>query len=71
MIAYAMSQKGVTINGQLFVLNTADTAFPQLVATLLPAGIKGMVVCGILAALMSSSGIAVQFVGNAVYHRFL
>ena len=54
MIAYAMSQKGVTINGQLFVLNTADTAFPQLVATLLPAGIKGMVVCGILAALMSS-----------------
>ncbi|MCZ2416796.1 MAG: hypothetical protein LC132_04480 [Burkholderiales bacterium] len=54
MIAYAMSQKGVTINGQLFVLNTADTAFPQLVATLLPAGVKGMVVCGILAALMSS-----------------
>ncbi|MDD4919673.1 MAG: Na+/glucose cotransporter, partial [Bacteroidales bacterium] len=54
MIAFAMSQKGVMINGQPFVLNTADTAFPQLVATLLPAGLKGMVVCGILAALMSS-----------------
>jgi len=54
MIAFAMSQKGVTINGQVFVLDTADTAFPQLVAALLPAGIKGMVVCGILAALMSS-----------------
>ena len=54
MIAFAMSQKGVTINGQVFVLDSADTAFPQLVAALLPAGIKGMVVCGILAALMSS-----------------
>jgi len=54
MIAFAMSQKGVIINGEQFVLNTADTAFPQLVAALLPAGIKGMVVCGILAALMSS-----------------
>ncbi len=54
MIAFAMSQKGITINGQVFVLDTADAAFPQLVATLLPAGIKGMVVCGILAALMSS-----------------
>jgi SSS family solute:Na+ symporter len=54
VIAFAMSQKGVMINGQPFVLNTADTAFPQLVATLLPAGLKGMVVCGILAALMSS-----------------
>ena len=32
----------------------ADAAFPTLVATLLPAGVKGLVVCGILAALMSS-----------------
>ena len=29
-------------------------AFPTLVAKLLPAGVKGLVVCGILAALMSS-----------------
>jgi len=32
----------------------ADAAFPALVAKLLPAGVKGLVVCGILAALMSS-----------------
>ncbi len=31
-----------------------DAAFPTLVAKLLPAGVKGLVVCGILAALMSS-----------------
>ncbi len=54
MIAFAMSQKGITINGEVFVLNNADAAFPALVATLLPAGVKGLVVSGILAALMSS-----------------
>lgn len=32
----------------------ADAAFPTLVSKLLPAGVKGLVVCGILAALMSS-----------------
>lgn len=36
------------------VLENADVAFPLLVAKLLPAGFKGVVVCGILAALMSS-----------------
>jgi SSS family solute:Na+ symporter len=54
MIAYAMSAKGVTINGELYVLPSADAAFPSLVAQLLPAGVKGLVICGILAALMSS-----------------
>ena len=55
MIAYAMSTKGVTLaNGETFVLSTPDAAFPTLVATILPAGVKGLVVCGILAALMSS-----------------
>lgn len=55
MIAYAMSAKGnVTLNGELYVLPSADAAFPSLVAQLLPAGVKGLVVCGILAALMSS-----------------
>ncbi|MDA3852747.1 MAG: sodium:solute symporter, partial [Bacteroidales bacterium] len=55
MIAYAMSVKGgVMLNGQEYVLPSADAAFPSLVAQLLPAGIKGLVVCGILAALMSS-----------------
>ena len=54
MIAYAMNAKGVTINGELYVLPSADAAFPSLVVQLLPAGVKGLVVCGILAALMSS-----------------
>ena len=56
MIAYAMAHKegGVMVNGQLFTLSSADAAFPTLVSTLLPAGVKGIVVCGILAALMSS-----------------
>lgn len=35
-------------------VHNADAAFPTLVAKLLPAGVKGLVVCGILAALMSS-----------------
>jgi len=54
MIAFAMVQKGVVINGVPFTLSSADAAFPTLVKTLLPAGMKGLVVCGILAALMSS-----------------
>jgi SSS family solute:Na+ symporter len=55
MIAYAMSTKGITLpNGETFVLSTPDAAFPTLVAKILPAGVKGLVVCGILAALMSS-----------------
>ena len=54
MIAFAMNQKGIVVNGETFVLATPDAAFPTLVAKLLPAGVKGLVVCGILAALMSS-----------------
>jgi SSS family solute:Na+ symporter len=54
MIAYAMMKNGIVVNGEVFQLSTADAAFPTLVAKLLPAGVKGLVVCGILAALMSS-----------------
>jgi SSS family solute:Na+ symporter len=54
MIAYAMMKNGVLVNGETFQLSSADAAFPTLVAKLLPAGVKGLVVCGILAALMSS-----------------
>ena len=54
MIAFAMAQKGIVINGETFTLTSSDAAFPTLVAKLLPAGVKGLVVCGILAALMSS-----------------
>ena len=59
MIAFALHQKyvGAGAEGFLPLLNgnpNADAAFPTLVAKLLPAGVKGLVVCGILAALMSS-----------------
>jgi SSS family solute:Na+ symporter len=59
MIAFALHQKGLETGGFLPVLTdgvtaNADAAFPTLVAKLLPAGVKGLVVCGILAALMSS-----------------
>lgn len=54
MIAFAMQQAGVLVNGEAFSMSSADAAFPTLVSKLLPAGFKGVVVCGILAALMSS-----------------
>lgn len=55
MIAFALHQKMGSFlpllpNG----LPNSDAAFPTLVAKLLPAGVKGLIVCGILAALMSS-----------------
>lgn len=48
IIAWALSQKGELI------LNTPDEALPMLVKVLLPAGLKGLVLAGLLAALMSS-----------------
>ncbi len=58
MIAFALHQKTLADGGFLPMLSNgvanADAAFPTLVAKLLPAGVKGLVVCGILAALMSS-----------------
>ncbi len=56
MIAYALNSK---MGGSFLPVDAAgvamsDAAFPTLVAKLLPAGVKGLVVFGILAALMSS-----------------
>jgi SSS family solute:Na+ symporter len=48
MIAYAMKTKG------MITLPDSDSAFSVLVSELLPVGFKGLVVGGILAALMSS-----------------
>lgn len=48
VIAYALAQTGH------FQLLEADQAFPTLVKTLLPAGLRGLVAGGLLAALMSS-----------------
>ncbi|HOH30018.1 MAG TPA: sodium:solute symporter [Candidatus Hydrogenedentes bacterium] len=48
MIAYALAQKG------MLHLDSPDKAFPALVSQLLPSGLRGLVVAGLLAALMSS-----------------
>jgi solute:Na+ symporter, SSS family len=48
LIAFALSQKG------MIHLANPDAAFPTLVSTLLPPGMKGIVVGGLVAALMSS-----------------
>ena len=48
VIAYALSQQG------RLTLAAPDQALPTLVATLLPVGVRGLVVAGLLAALMSS-----------------
>jgi SSS family solute:Na+ symporter len=48
IVAYALKQAG------RLELPETDQAFPVLVKTLLPAGLRGLVVAGLLAALMSS-----------------
>ncbi len=48
IIAFALKQKGV------LTYDRADQVFPVLVQTLLPAGLRGLVAGGLMAALMSS-----------------
>ncbi len=50
IIAFALSIKDPTV----FSIEKADRAFPMLVKTLLPVGLKGLVAGGLMAALMSS-----------------
>ena len=50
IIAIALSIK----DPNLFSIDKSDNAFPMLVKTLLPAGLKGLVAGGLMAALMSS-----------------
>ncbi len=50
VIAYALLQQG-TIH---FSLEDADQALPALITQLLPTGLKGLAIAGLLAALMSS-----------------
>ncbi|MHC4291350.1 MAG: sodium:solute symporter [Planctomycetota bacterium] len=62
MIAFALAKSGqnaaleqafFTENGEL-IRDNAQQAFPMLVAEVLPIGVRGIVVAGLLAALMSS-----------------
>lgn len=48
VIAYVLAERGA------FTLEQSDEALPVLVAYLLPVGLRGIVVAGLLAALMSS-----------------
>jgi SSS family solute:Na+ symporter len=48
VVAYALAKQG------RITLETPDQALPTLVGALLPAGLRGVVVAGLLAALMSS-----------------
>ena len=50
IIAFALSIQ----NPEVFSIEKADRAFPVLVKTLLPVGLKGLVAGGLMAALMSS-----------------
>ncbi len=58
LIGWALHQKGLialpmhTVNGVETI--NGDTVFPTLVSTLLPSGIRGLIVACLLAALMSS-----------------
>ncbi len=62
MISFALAVSGQnsTIQGALLdaqgniIRDNAQSAFPLLVATILPVGVRGIVVAGLLAALMSS-----------------
>ncbi len=68
MIAFALNQKGI------ISVPSSDSAFAAMVSQLLPAGVKGIVVCGLLAALMSSlaslfNSSAALFVGD-FYKKF-
>lgn len=48
VVAYALARQG------MLVLETPDQALPTMIGVLLPVGIKGLVIAGLLAALMSS-----------------
>lgn len=50
IIAFALTIQ----NPEVFSVDKADRAFPMLVKTLLPVGLKGLVAGGLMAALMSS-----------------
>lgn len=55
MIGYALHQRGLmTIPSDAAGNVQGDMVFPTMVASLLPAGVRGIVIAGVLSALMSS-----------------
>ena len=49
----------------------ADAVFPTLVTTLLPSGLRGLVLAGLIAAIMSTIDSTLNAASTLVYHDFL
>jgi len=62
-----LQQQLIGPNGSI-IREQAQQAFPLMVANVLPIGIRGLVVAGLLAALMSSLAGVFQCLLNALYH---
>ena len=62
VIAYALAQQG------RLTLEAPDQALPTLICDLLPVGLRGLVVAGLLAALMSSLASGLQLLLDAHHH---
>ena len=65
LIAHALQAKG------LISFDSADQAFPTLVAELLPSGVKGIVIGGLVVRADEFAGIFIQLIRDALYHRLL
>ena len=70
VIAYALLQKGMIS----FSMDNADQALPAMITQLLPVGLKGLAIVGLLAALMSSLSSAFNSSSTLLtldfYHKF-
>ena len=70
VIAYALLQKGMIS----FSMDNADQALPAMITQLLPVGLKGLAIAGLLAALMSSLSSAFNSSSTLLtldfYHKF-
>ena len=69
-VLYLMVLPGVMAGIFLPELENADMVFPALVTTLLPAGLAGLVIAGLLAAIMSSIDSTLNSACHPVDHGF-
>ena len=54
LMAVIIIVPGIALYGILEGLGEPDLAFPYLVKTYLPVGVKGIILCGLFASLMST-----------------
>ena len=69
LFAYVKSHPGFP--GEIFMLDGADTLFPRFIATVLPAGISGIVIAGLLAAAMSSLSSGINSASLSIVNDFI